>query len=283
MDKFTSPWSITLWRRAHEVCSCSNRPVCCRHRVGLGAVHPFGNPRVEPARGLGTLLQGANMPAQAKAVLVAKCADCHSSETRWPVYSRVAPGSWLIERDIVEARKKMDLSHWEEMPSETQDVMIGKIIHEAKSGDMPPPQYLALHWQARLTETEVGALSAIGKRTDAEAGKSGSGDAARGKEVFEKRCTGCHAIDGDREGPRLAGVFGRKAGSVAGFNYSEGLKGSGITWNDATLERWLSDPDLIAPDTTMDFHVPKAQERLDLIAYLKKGRDAIRDANRQPR
>ena len=70
---------------------------------GLGNLHPFGDPRVEPAERFGTLLQGAKMPAEAKAVLVAKCADCHSSETRWPVYARIAPGSWLIEWDIVEA------------------------------------------------------------------------------------------------------------------------------------------------------------------------------------
>jgi cytochrome c len=76
--------------------------------TGLGYVHPFGNPRVEGARGLGTLLQGANLSPDAKAVLVTKCADCQSSETRWPTYARVAPGSWLIERDIVEARKHMD-------------------------------------------------------------------------------------------------------------------------------------------------------------------------------
>ena len=106
--------------------------------MGLGYVHPFGNPRAEPAKGLGTLLQGANIPADAKAVLVTKCADCHSSETRWPVYARVAPGSWLIEQDIVEARNKMDLSRWEEMPAEKQEVLTAKIIEEAKSGDMPP-------------------------------------------------------------------------------------------------------------------------------------------------
>src|SRR5260370_14180564 len=88
--------------------------------MGLGYVHPFGNPRAEPAKGLGTLLQGANIPADVKAVLVTKCADCHSSETRWPAYARVAPGAWLIERDIVEARKKMDLSRWEEMRWERQ-------------------------------------------------------------------------------------------------------------------------------------------------------------------
>jgi cytochrome c len=83
--------------------------------VGMARIHPFGNPRVEPARGLDTLLQGANMPTDARKLLVAKCAACHSNETRWPVYSRLAPGSWLIERDIVEARKKMNLSAWEQM------------------------------------------------------------------------------------------------------------------------------------------------------------------------
>src|SRR5271155_6048933 len=94
--------------------------------LGLGFVHPFGNPRAEPAEGRGTLLQGANMPPEAKAVLVTKCADCHSSETRCPVYARIAPGSWLIERDIVEARKKMDLSRWEEMPADRQEILKAK-------------------------------------------------------------------------------------------------------------------------------------------------------------
>lgn len=238
--------------------------------VGLALIHPFGNPRVEPARGLDTLLQGANMPAEAKKVLVTKCADCHSNETRWPVYARVAPGSWLIERDIVEARKKMNLSNWEQMPADTQDVLIGKIIHEAKSGDMPPLQYRALHWETKLTSADVATLSKLASGNKGEASLSGPGDAARGKTVFEKRCTGCHAMEGDREGPRLAGVFGRKAGSVPGFDYSAGLKNSGITWNEATLEKWLSDPDSLVKDTTMDFHVPKAQERSDLVAYFKR-------------
>ena len=238
--------------------------------VGLALDASLRQSRVEPAKGLDTLLQGANMPADAKKVLVTKCADCHSNETRWPVYARVAPGSWLIERDIIEARKKMNLSNWEQMPADTQDVLIAKIIHEAKSGDMPPPQYRALHWEAKLTPADVATLSMLGNGDKGEASLSGPGDAARGKVVFEKRCTGCHAMDGDREGPRLAGVFGRKAGSVAGFDYSAGLKNSGITWDEATLEKWLRDPDMVVPDTKMDFHVPKAQERADLIAYFKR-------------
>jgi cytochrome c len=239
--------------------------------VALGYVHPFGNPRAEPAKGLGTLLEGATMPADAKAVLVNKCADCHSSETRWPVYARIAPGSWLIERDIVEARKKMDLSHWEQMPADKQQVLTAKIFEEAKSGDMPPLQYRLLHWTAQLSKTDVRALSMLGKSASgSEAALVGDGDPVHGKAVFEKRCTGCHAMAVDREGPRLAGVYGRRAGNIAGFTYSAGLKNSGLTWNDATLEKWLSDPDLMVPDNNMSFSVPKAEERRNLIAYLKQ-------------
>ena len=238
---------------------------------GLGNLHPFGDPRVEPAEGLGTLLQGAKMPAEAKAVLGSRCADCHSSATRWPVYARVAPGSWLIERDIVEARKKMDLSRWEQMPADQQDVLMAKILEEAKSGDMPPLQYRLLHWDAQLSKSDVQALSMLGKSAGgSEATLAGEGDAVHGKAVIEKRCTGCHAMETDRKGPRLAGVYGRKAGSVDGFAYSPGLKNSGITWTDATLERWLSDPDMVVKDNNMSFGVPKADERRDLIAYLKQ-------------
>lgn len=245
-------------------------PLLLAGSLGLGLLHPFGNPRVAPHKGRNTLLQGSNIPADAKKVVIAKCADCHSNETRRPVYARLAPGSWLVERDIVKARAKMNLSHWEEMPTDEHDVLIAKIIHEAKEGDMPPLQYRALHWGASVTPQELIALRSMSSSGGdmADAGSS-AGDAARGKTVFQKRCMGCHALDEDREGPRLAGVIGRKAGTVPGFEYSTGLKNSGLTWNNATLEKWLADPDVIAPDTKMDFHVPKAQERADLIAYFK--------------
>jgi cytochrome c len=239
--------------------------------VGLGYVHPFGNPRVEPPTGLGTLLQDANMPSGARAVLLAKCADCHSNETRWPIYARIAPGSWLIERDIIDARKHMDLSQWMNTPPETQQVWAAKIVQEAKSGEMPPLQYLVLHWDAKLSKADVQALSALGRTSGgSEAVLAGPGDPVRGKAVFQKRCTGCHALEADREGPRLSGVYGRKAGSIAGFAYSKGLKDSGIIWTDATIEKWLSDPDLVIPDNNMSFSVPRAEERRDLIAFLKQ-------------
>ena len=74
--------------------------------MGLGYVHPFGNPRVESAKGLGTLLQGANIPADAKAVLVTKCADCHSNETRWPVYATWLPRTTRYLENVYGPRRQ---------------------------------------------------------------------------------------------------------------------------------------------------------------------------------
>jgi cytochrome c len=90
------------------------------------------------------------------------------------------------------------------------------------------------------------------------------------KELFDKRCGGCHALDRDKEGPQLHGVFGRKAGSVTSFQYSDALKKSGIVWTEETLDRWLTDTDKLVPNNDMTFHVEKAEERQAIITYLKR-------------
>jgi cytochrome c len=90
-----------------------------------------------------------------------------------------------------------------------------------------------------------------------------------GKASFEKRCGGCHAVDRDKEGPRLGGVHGRTAGTVSSFQYSDALKKSGIKWSDDTLDKWLTDPAKMVPDNDMAFHVEKAEERRAIIDYLK--------------
>jgi len=94
-----------------------------------------------------------------------------------------------------------------------------------------------------------------------------------GKELFEKRCGGCHALDRDKEGPRLRGVYGRVAGSVDSFQYSDAVKKSKITWTDDTLDQWLTDTEKLVPGNEMTFHVEKAAERTDIIAYLKQTLD----------
>jgi cytochrome c len=96
-----------------------------------------------------------------------------------------------------------------------------------------------------------------------------AGDADRGKQLFEKRCTGCHSLDQDKEGPRLRNVYGRTAGSISTFNYSDALKSAHVTWDDVSLDKWLTDTESLVPDNDMSFHVPKADERADIIRFLK--------------
>jgi len=94
-------------------------------------------------------------------------------------------------------------------------------------------------------------------------------DAVQGKQLFEKRCTGCHSLDQNKEGPRLRGVYGRSVGKVSGFDYSVALRSSQLIWDDASLERWLSNPDSFIADNDMAFHVSKPDERAAIIRYLK--------------
>lgn len=101
------------------------------------------------------------------------------------------------------------------------------------------------------------------------AGTDNSTDAEQGKLLFEKRCVGCHSLDEDREGPRLRNVYGRKAGTVPTFKYSDALKSARMTWDDALLDKWLTNPDSLVPDTDMEFHVPKPEERAAIIRYLR--------------
>ena len=95
-------------------------------------------------------------------------------------------------------------------------------------------------------------------------------NAGHGKELFERRCSGCHALDSEKEGPRLRGIYGRASGSVASFKYSDALKAAHITWNAASIDKWLADPEKFIPDNDMAFQLANAQERTEIIAYLKE-------------
>jgi len=100
---------------------------------------------------------------------------------------------------------------------------------------------------------------------------SAGGDAAQGQIVFG-RCVNCHALAaGDNtNGPSLHGFFGRHAGSMPGYKFSKALIGSGIVWDEASLRRYLADPDAAVPGTKMlSGAVPDPKQQDDLIAYLK--------------
>jgi cytochrome c len=167
----------------------------------------------------------------------------------------------------------MNLSAWSSYSPDQQELLKAEIVQQVKSRAMPPRQYTMVHWNANITDPDVQALQQWVRQDTSSVSVvavGGSGDATRGREVFEKRCTGCHALETNREGPRLKGIYGQASGSVPGFTYSEALRKSHLVWNDATLDQWLADPDKLVPGNDMEFHVAKPDERLDLIRFLKQ-------------
>jgi cytochrome c len=96
-----------------------------------------------------------------------------------------------------------------------------------------------------------------------------SGDAARGEALYQA-CQDCHSLDKNDVGPRHRGVFGRKAASLPDYDYSDALKSANIVWNEETLDKWLTDPQAVAPGAKMFFHLDNPQDRADVIAYLKE-------------
>jgi cytochrome c len=98
-------------------------------------------------------------------------------------------------------------------------------------------------------------------------------DIDNGKSIFNK-CRACHTIGENAKnmvGPVLNGLFGRKAGSVEGFNYSEANKSSGITWDEATFREYIKNPKAKIPNTKMVFvGISDDADIDDLVAYLKQ-------------
>lgn len=97
---------------------------------------------------------------EVRSILRRACYDCHSNETTWPWYSRIAPVSWLIARDVREGRKELNLSTWNRYTTTTQLKKLRKSWNEVAEGEMPPWMYLPLHPSARLSADDLAALQA---------------------------------------------------------------------------------------------------------------------------
>ena len=109
------------------------------------------NPPVDPAATLGGDVVEILRPA---------CYDCHSHETRWPWYARVAPTSWLIAHHVDEGREHLNFSLWNGYGADRHRHLAAEILEEVKEGEMPPAGYRRLHPEADLDEAALRRLEA---------------------------------------------------------------------------------------------------------------------------
>ena len=137
----------------------------------------------------------------------------------------------------------------------------------APAGELQDHGILRRRQKYAAAVTLAAAISAVLAETAWAGGLTG--DAARGEMVYQA-CQDCHSLDKNDVGPRHRGVFGRKAGSLPDYDYSDALKSANIVWNEETLDKWLTDPQAVAPGGKMFFHLDNPQDRADVIAYLKE-------------
>jgi cytochrome c len=127
---------------------------------------------------------------------------------------------------------------------------------------------MQLNWTNLKLRTTLTILTGVVCTTAAIA--ASDQDADRGREAFEKRCTGCHSLDKLKIGPPLRGVYARAAGKDPQFAYSDAVKNSSVTWDESTLDRWLNDTESVIPGNDMTFRLNDRAEREGIIAYLKQ-------------
>lgn len=120
--------------------------------IGGSLIHPFG--AAEPAGDHVTVLSEAQIDPETLALFERACQNCHSQRTEWPWYSHVAPMSWLIARDVQQARSHMNLSRWQEYSTDERLGLLSEIGSAVRNREMPKQRYLLLHPEARLTDKE---------------------------------------------------------------------------------------------------------------------------------
>lgn len=120
--------------------------------VALGAIQLIPVDRTNPP-----VQKEMPAPPDVQAILRRSCYDCHSNETVWLWYSKVAPISWLVSRDVREGRKDLNFSDW--TASEKQLRRLAKTPKEIAKAKMPPWFYLSIHRDARLSPQDVETLN----------------------------------------------------------------------------------------------------------------------------
>jgi cytochrome c len=138
-------------------------------------------------------------------------------------------------------------------------------------------------WRRMLALTALATAPTLLAATPSTPGAADAGALQRGQQIYT-RCAACHAIDYNRTGPQHCGLFGRRAGTAAGFeNYSKAMRESKIVWNATSLDHFLQSPMQAVPGTAMGYAgITDPVERADLIAWLQRATLAGVSCNVKP-
>ena len=120
--------------------------------LGGSLIHPFG--ATTPSAANQTIFREAQIDPGTLALVQRACQNCHSQNTEWPWYSHVAPVSWLLARDVQQARSHMNLSQWQDYSTDDRLRLLSAIGSAVRNHVMPPQRYLLLHPEARLNGEE---------------------------------------------------------------------------------------------------------------------------------
>ena len=137
-------------------------------RIGLGVVvvtligaqfyqPERSNPASDPALSFEAV---AKPPAELTSLLNRSCRDCHSNDTVWPWYSKVAPASWLVAQDVDEGRSHLNFSEWGRLGPEKARSNLRELCEQVRVGEMPPWYYVPMHPAAKLDQAEIHTLCA---------------------------------------------------------------------------------------------------------------------------
>jgi hypothetical protein len=120
--------------------------------AGFASLQLANPPRTNPPVAPGHDLMATNPPPpEIAALLRVACYDCHSDETKWPWYSRVAPVSWLVANDVTRGRERLNFSEWPRELPQRAAKCLERMSEEVDYKDMPPAKYTLMHPEARLT------------------------------------------------------------------------------------------------------------------------------------
>lgn len=120
---------------------------------------PNEMPENKPVNNNDDIIGSGLVPLEITGILKTSCYDCHSNQTRFPWYSKMAPSSWLLARDIKTGRKNLNFSQWNSYSKRKKISRLESIREEVTSGEMPLPKYTIIHRKARLNEKQISAIS----------------------------------------------------------------------------------------------------------------------------